>query len=430
MKKDKVEAPKKAKQADKAVAAEKPQLTEEKAAKGKPTQAEVNLGLIGHVDHGKTSLTKALSGKWTDTHSEELKKGISIRLGYADAVFRKCEKCSGSEAYTTQEKCASCGAKTRVLRKVSFIDAPGHETLMTTMLSGAALMQGAILVIAANELAPQPRTAEHLMALGISGTKNVVVAQNKIDLVSKEKALENYNQIRQFLKDFGYEHAPIIPTAAHFNTNIDLLIEAIEQHIPSIKSDDKKDLKMYVARSFDVNKPGIAPEEMKGGVLGGSIVQGTVKKGDSIEISPGIDGKGIVTKVVEIDVAEGQLEEARPGGLIAIGTNLDPSITRSDQMRGQVVAKPGTLPVPVQAVKLEVHLLQRLVGEKTVDILLNDLLVITVGTMTMVGTVAKKNKNGVELALKMPIVIEKGQKVAISKMELQRWRLVAYGVVQ
>ena len=317
-----------------------------------------------------------------------------------------------------------------MLRKVSFIDAPGHETLMTTMLSGAALMHGAILVIAANEFVPQPRTAEHLMALSVSGTKNVVVAQNKIDLVDKEKALENQAQIRKFLKEFGYENAPIIPTAAHFNTNIDLLIEAIEEHIPSPKFDEKLDLKMYAARSFDVNKPGISPEEMKGGVLGGSIVQGTVKKGDSIEISPGINGKSIVTKVIEIDVANGLLESARPGGLIALGTNLDPGLTRSDQMRGQVIAKPGTLPAPVNSVKLDVHLLQRLVGEKTTDILPNELLVITVGTMTMVGNVAKKHKNLVELALKMPIVVEKGQKVAISKMEQQRWRLVAYGVAQ
>ncbi|HIH16234.1 MAG TPA: translation initiation factor IF-2 subunit gamma [Candidatus Diapherotrites archaeon] len=419
--------------------AESPKPKDEAAHKREPeagvearaeTQAEVNLGLIGHVDHGKTSLTKALTGKWTDTHSEELKKGISIRLGYADAVFRKCEKCKGSEAYATQATCGVCGGKTKVLRKVSFIDAPGHETLMTTMLSGAALMHGAILVIAANEFVPQPRTAEHLMALSVSGTKNVVVAQNKIDLVDKEKALENQAQIRKFLKEFGYENAPIIPTAAHFNTNIDLLIEAIEEHIPSPKFDEKLDLKMYAARSFDVNKPGISPEEMKGGVLGGSIVQGTVKKGDSIEISPGINGKSIVTKVIEIDVANGLLESARPGGLIALGTNLDPGLTRSDQMRGQVIAKPGTLPAPVNSVKLDVHLLQRLVGEKTTDILPNELLVITVGTMTMVGNVAKKHKNLVELALKMPIVVEKGQKVAISKMEQQRWRLVAYGVAQ
>ena len=125
------------------------------------TQAEINIGMIGHVDHGKTSLVQALTGKWADTHSEELKKGISIRLGYADASFYRCENCKGSESYSNKEKCPNCGKKGTLLRKVSFVDAPGHETLMATMLSGASLMHGAILVIAANEHCPQPRTVEH-----------------------------------------------------------------------------------------------------------------------------------------------------------------------------------------------------------------------------------------------------------------------------
>ena len=123
-------------------------------------QSDVNIGLVGHVDHGKTTLTKALSGIWTDTHSEETKRGISIRLGYADIEFRKCPECGEPECYTTSEKCENCGSETELIRKVSFVDAPGHETLMATMLSGAAIMDGAVLVIAANESCPQPQTKE------------------------------------------------------------------------------------------------------------------------------------------------------------------------------------------------------------------------------------------------------------------------------
>ena len=92
-------------------------------------QSDVNIGLVGHVDHGKTTLTKALSGIWTDTHSEETKRGISIRLGYADIEFRKCPECDEPECYTTSEKCEHCGSETELIRKVSFVDAPGHETL-------------------------------------------------------------------------------------------------------------------------------------------------------------------------------------------------------------------------------------------------------------------------------------------------------------
>ena len=109
-------------------------------------QPEVNIGLVGHVDHGKTTLTQALSGVWTDRHSEELRRGITIRLGYADTTFQKCPKCEEPQCYTTSKNCEHCKTKPEPLRTVSFVDAPGHETLMATMLAGAAIMDGALLV--------------------------------------------------------------------------------------------------------------------------------------------------------------------------------------------------------------------------------------------------------------------------------------------
>ncbi|MDD1764795.1 MAG: GTP-binding protein, partial [Candidatus Methanomethyliaceae archaeon] len=144
-------------------------------------QPECNIGLTGHVDHGKTTLVAALSGVWAAHHSEELKRGITIKLGYADTVFRKCPKCALPECYTTKKTCPIHGEETEFLRKVSFVDAPGHESLMATMLSGAALMDGAILIISAAEECPQPQTREHLVALDIIGVKDIVVVQNKID---------------------------------------------------------------------------------------------------------------------------------------------------------------------------------------------------------------------------------------------------------
>ena len=103
-------------------------LTEEEIVNGQPV---VNIGLVGHVDHGKTTLTERLTGKWTDTHSEEIKRGITIRLGYANSIFRKCVQCN---MFATQQKC-ECGGETKPIRKVSFVDAPGHENLIATMLS-------------------------------------------------------------------------------------------------------------------------------------------------------------------------------------------------------------------------------------------------------------------------------------------------------
>jgi len=234
-----------------------------------PTQSSVNIGLVGHVDHGKTTLAKALSGVWTDRHSEEIRRGISIKLGYADVLFSKCPECPLPDCYSTSEKCPKCGARTVPLRRVSLVDAPGHEVLMATMISGAALMDGALLLVAADEKCPQPQTREHLAALEITGVDKIVIVQNKVELVSEEKAAENYEEIRRFVKGTIAEGAPIIPVSAIFGTNIDVLIQAIEETIPTPVRDRRKPGLMYVARSFDVNKPGTRPEDLRGGLFRG-----------------------------------------------------------------------------------------------------------------------------------------------------------------
>ena len=179
-----------------------------------PAQPEANIGMIGHVDHGKTTLTKMLTGEWTDRHSEEIKRGISIRLGYADASFFKCPDCPEPECYSVEPECPKCGTKGEFLRAVSFVDSPGHETLMATMLSGAAIMDGALLLIAANEECPQPQTKEHLMGLTITGVENIVIVQNKMDIVDQERNRESYEEIRGFIDGTIAENSPIIPLSA------------------------------------------------------------------------------------------------------------------------------------------------------------------------------------------------------------------------
>ncbi len=151
-----------------------------------PRQPEVNIGLVGHVDHGKTTLTQALSGVWTDTHSEERKRGISIKLGYADTAFYRTD--DGDHYPIGRRPGGGEDQDNELQRVVSCVDAPGHETLMAIMITGASLMDGALLMVAANEACPQPQTREHLMALEIAGIRNSVVVQNKIDLVSRERA--------------------------------------------------------------------------------------------------------------------------------------------------------------------------------------------------------------------------------------------------
>ncbi|KAA0014810.1 translation initiation factor IF-2 subunit gamma [Thermoplasmatales archaeon ex4484_30] len=406
------------------------------------SQPEINIGMVGHVDHGKTTLTQALTGKWTDEHSEELKRGISIKLGYADTTFYKCPNCPEPLCYSTKPVCPHCGEETEMLRKVSFVDAPGHETLMAVVISGAALMDGALLLIAANESCPQPQTEEHLMALDIVGAKNIVIVQNKIDLVNKEEAVKNYEEILAFIEGTCAENSPIIPISAHHETNLDYLIMAIEEYIPTPPRDKSKPPLMYTARSFDVNKPGIKPEELKGGVIGGSLKQGVLRVGDNIEIRPGkkIEEHGkvryepIYTEIASIITGGEMVEEAGPGGLLGIGTYLDPSLTKADALAGKVIGKEGKLPPVFYELEMDINLLQRIVGEKEKkrmdEIRVNEPLMLTVGTATTVGIVKHIKKDYMEVSLKIPVCAEKGQRVAISRNIMGRWRLVGYGEIK
>jgi len=408
-----------------------------------PRPPELNIGMIGHVDHGKTTLTQRLTGKWTDEHSEEIKRGISIKLGYADAAFYKCPVCEEPQCYSTKSKCPICGSPTELLRTVSFVDAPGHETLMAIMLSSAAIMDGAILVIAANEPCPQPQTREHLTALDIAGIKNIVIVQNKVDLVNEKKAIQNYEQIKEFIRGTCAENAPIIPISAHHDMNIDVLIQMIQEKIPTPTRDVNKPTRMYVARSFDVNKPGTRPADLKGGVIGGSIIQGVLRKGEEIEIAPGreVEEEGrkkiepIYTTIESLFTGGISVEEATPGGLVGIGTLLDPVLTKSDSFSGKVVGRPGELPETLYSFHLDVHLLQRVVGtieEKAVEpIKTNEPLMLTVGTATTVGVVTESHNGTVGVHLKRPVCAEEGQRIAISRrVDGGRWHLIGYGEIQ
>lgn len=396
---------------------------------------------MGHVDHGKTTLTKALSGIWTDTHSEETKRGISIRLGYADIEFRKCNKCGEPLCYTTAITCEHCGEETEFLRKVSFVDAPGHETLMATMLSGAAIMDGAVLVIAANEYCPQPQTKEHLMALDVIGVTDVIVVQNKIDIVSKERAIESYNEIQEFVKGTCAEGAPIIPVSAQQGANIDILIDAIDKKIKTPIRDPNKPSRMHVARSFDINKPGSHPNDIRGGVIGGTLIQGTLKEGQDIEIRPGIENKrdgknawiSLKSKIIGLNAGGEDVNEVGPGGLIGVATKLDPSLTKADSLSGSVAGEPGTLPDVLHSFEMETHLLDRVVGTKeerdVAPIKIKEPLMINCGTTTTIGVVTKV-KGNVQVTLKLPVCADKGDRVALSRRVGARWRLIGYGIIQ
>ena len=406
-----------------------------------PRQPEVNIGTAGHVDHGKTTLVQAITGIWTSAHSEELRRGITIKVGYADAAFYQCPNFSPPGCYSTEPDCAKLGGgDASLLRVVSFVDCPGHESLMANMLSGAALMDGAILVIASNEKVPQPQTREHLQALQMMGMKNIVIVQNKVDLISDEDASSNYKAIRNFVSGSVAANAPIIPVSAQHKLNIDALIQAIEDNIPTPKRNESAPPLMYVLRSFDVNHPGLDESKLVGGVLGGTLIQGQLEEGDEIELKPGIfeegkiEAESVTTRVTSVMTSAGKSDHAKPGGLIALGTELDPYFTRSDLLVGSVLGKPGSLPPVLDSVSMDVKLFDTAVGTqelvKVDKIRMGEILRLNVGTGVTVGTVSSTRDSIVDCKLKKPVCAAQASRIAISRRIGDRWRLIGAGTVR
>ncbi|MCR4284705.1 MAG: translation initiation factor IF-2 subunit gamma [archaeon] len=390
----------------------------------------INVGIVGHIDHGKTTLLQRLSGKWADTHSEELKRGITIKLGYADAIVRE----EGGKL-TIDPK-----SEGKIVRYITFVDAPGHEMLMATMLSGAAIIDAAILVIAANE-GIKPQTQEHLVALKAKGIKNVIIVQNKIDLVNREGAIANYEEIKKFVRGTVAENAPIIPISAQQNVNLDMIVKEL-CNIKIVKpSVDEKPI-FLVARSFDINKPGTKISELHGGVLGGALKKGRLKVGDIIEIKPGYSFKKhdqyfytpVRSKIVSMQKGDYPITEAFPGGSLAIETELDPSLTKADALSGGVVSLEGVLPEITEKIGLRYNLFKEVFGTGKHEIVgglkVNEMLMLSLNTSITVGTITKISKDFAELILKIPVVPLKGESVGIARNLNGHWRLIGFGTIE
>jgi translation initiation factor 2 subunit 3 len=198
---------------------------------------------------------------------------------------------------------------------------------------------------------------------------------------------------------------------------------------------------MHIIRSFDVNKPGTMVEDIVGGVLGGSITQGSFKMGDEVEIRPGlptrqknkIKMRELFTEITSLHVGGAAVEEALPGGLAGVGTMLDPSITKSDGLVGSLVGKPGTLPPVLEKLVLDYELFENVVGskegEKVAKVAKGEKLLLNVGTAKTMGDVVEIKKSTMEAGLSIPVCADQGGRVAISRRMGGRWRLIGVGTI-
>jgi len=423
-------------------------------------QATINIGTIGHVAHGKSTVVKAISGVKTVRFKNELVRNITIKLGYANAKIYECVKpakdldckytshrSNHPDVYTDEK------GEWRVVRHVSFVDCPGHDILMATMLNGAAVMDAALLLIAGNETCPQPQTSEHLAAVEIMKLDNIIILQNKIDLVTETDAVGQHKQIKQFVKGTVAENAPIVPISAQLEHNVDLVCHHIVKNIPVPVRDFISKPRLIVIRSFDVNKPGETVNNLKGGVAGGSILQGVLKIGDEIEIRPGIIGKDdktgrvrarpIFATIVSLFAEQNDLKYAVPGGLIGVGTRIDPTLTRADRLVGQVLGHKGHLPDVYTKVEVSFYLLRRLLGVKAEGqkkktkkaakvgkLSPSEILMVNIGSTSTGGKVLAVKADLAKISLVQPVCTQTGEKIALSRRVDKHWRLIGWGQIR
>lgn len=430
-------------------------LTEEVISR----QATINIGTIGHVAHGKSTLVKAISGVHTVKFKNELERNITIKLGYANSKIYRCSNsacprphCYRAAGSSTPDRfpCErpNCGGEFVCVRHVSFVDCPGHDILMATMLNGAAVMDAALLLIAGNEPCPQPQTSEHLAAVEIMKLKHLLILQNKIDLINESQAKDQHDQIKNFVEGTVADSAPIIPISAQLKYNIDVVCEYLCKKVPIPIRDFTSPARLIVVRSFDVNKPGSEVEQLKGGVAGGSILRGVLRIGQEIEVRPGIvsktsDGKvqcrPIYSQIVSLFAEQNHLQYAVPGGLIGVGTQIDPTLCRGDRLVGQVLGAVGTLPDIYTEIEISYHLLRRLLGVRTeagkkaakvVKLSKGEILMVNIGSLSTGGRVTAVKGEAAKISLTEPICTENNQNVALSRRIDKHWRLIGWGTIR
>ena len=230
--------------------------------------------------------------------------------------------------------------------------------------------------------------------------------------------------------------------------NVDAVCEYLAHAIPTPARDFASLPRLIVIRSFDVNKPGEDVERLKGGVAGGSILQGVLKMGDEVEVRPGIvkkDAQGTVSctpiysKVVSLFAESNALQYAVPGGLIGVGTHIDPTLTRADRLVGQVLGLRAHLPDVFIEVEISFYLLRRLLGVKTSEgskqakvqkLQKQEILMVNIGSTATGGKVLAVKADLAKILLTQPVCTMEGEKIALSRRVDKHWRLIGWGQIR
>ena len=314
-------------------------MAKEKFNRGKP---HVNIGTIGHVDHGKTTLTAAITKRQAD-------KGLAKFEAYADIDKAPEERERGITINTAHVEYET------EKRHYAHVDCPGHADYVKNMITGAAQMDGAILVLAATD-GPMAQTKEHILLARQVGVPRIVVFINKCDMVDDPEMLELVEMdVRDLLTQYGFDgdNTPFIFGSAlkalegdpKYEAKIDELLDAVDEYIPTPERDTDKPFLMSIEDVFTITG--------RGTVVTGRVERGQLKLNDEVEIVGLHDTKKTV--VTGIEMFRKQLDYAEAGDNAGV---LLRGISREEVQRGQVLAKPGSV-TPRTTFECEVYVLSK-----------------------------------------------------------------------
>lgn len=400
-------------------------------------QAILNIGCTGHVANGKSTLVRALTGIATQRFKSEKERNITINIGYAGCKLWYSPKTDEMQftGSKIKEELDSNGDKMDLVHHFSFVDCPGHEAFMNNMLTGTAVMDMAFLVEdVSSEVIPQVQTKEHLNALCNTGITDILVLANKCDLVKKSDLENGCDKIREFVEDyFEEDELKMIPIIAQKGTNTHFIGQFLRDKIASYDKDLNESLFMNIIRTFDINKPGISLDKYCGGVLGGSISSGVVKLGDYIQINPGIitkDKSGwvvtpIITKVESLNCDNESLDYAIPGGLIAIGTTMDPYFCKSNKCIGQQITHVNYDPLIVECIDVKYNKFKR---DESISLDKNSSIKLGIGSNLVDAKIVEKSKRNLKLVLSTPVYLNNMNITLISNYN-NRCLVIGIGVI-
>lgn len=393
-------------------------------------QPIINIGCLGSVSDGKSTLVEKLTGIRTQRHSNEKYRNITIKQGYGNMkIWLDDDNTFVSSDSTINHN------DLQLVNHVSFVDCPGHQELIQVMLSSISLMDGAIVVIAVDQpLSKKPQLIQHLSAAKLGKLDKIIICMNKIDLIDKFTFYERKEELDELLLKYDIKPYVIIPTCFNKKIGINYLLQAItelfnpEYYLERTTNDPL----FMVSRSFDINKPGTLWESVNGGVIGGSLLNGKFKVGDEIEISPGQVSKNkegkyifqpIITKILSIKTDTTSLNEIIPGGLIGIGTDVDPYYAKNDGLAGNVIGLKGKLPQVYTEIKIKTNVIDNWKPKN------NDSVLLQIGTKICEAKLININKSEYKFELSKPVCISDNQHIIICINVNKIIKIVAEGFI-